>query len=188
MKEMITNCYHMRDTNGIKLRGGMLHAKSHNEAAQRATIGLSIGFTCSRRAAFYDKNGKEVSLYLSIHPEHTIGYDKALTEYRAKKEAEAEQREIEEANEREDESELTSWHYPASSLILLSTMKSNLDQISEVLRSLNANYGRGSIVAVRLFLDGKGEFDRKPYGCRVETRKFRLNKETVFALEHQKAY
>lgn len=61
----------------------------------------------------------------------------------------------------------------------------NLAAIRKVVERLNGLYGRGNVVAVRLFLDGRGEFDRTPYGCKRETRVFRISENTVFACGHQ---
>jgi hypothetical protein len=78
---METNCHHTRDGKGVKLTGGMLHAKSHDEAAERAQIGLTVQVKSGGRAYFADKTGREVSLYLSVHPEHTAKGKAALAAY-----------------------------------------------------------------------------------------------------------
>lgn len=82
---MKTNCYHTRDSKGIKLTGGMLHAENHDEAAERATLGLEVKISRSGRPMFCNKQGREVSLYLSVHPEHTAKGQKAIVEYRAER-------------------------------------------------------------------------------------------------------
>ena len=65
------------------------------------------------------------------------------------------------------------------------TADDNLIKVSAAIRRLNWNYGRGDIVAVRLFADGRIEFDLKGYGMRQETRRGRLVGNTVHALRHQ---
>lgn len=68
-------------------------------------------------------------------------------------------------------------------------MKSNLSRISDAISSLNAQYGRGTVQAIRLSLSGVGGFDYKPYSCAPKTRRFRIlskgDKITVFACGHQ---
>lgn len=69
---METICYHVRDPKQIKLVGGMIHAKDWQAAAERAISGYSVKLTGGLRAPrWIDKTGREVSIYLSIHPEHT---------------------------------------------------------------------------------------------------------------------
>lgn len=94
---MKTNCYHTRDNKGTKLTGGMLHASSHDEAAQRAAHGLTIAFSPSGRAIFRDKTGREVSLFLSVHPEHLSGYAAAQAAYNEERRKAREAAEKEEA-------------------------------------------------------------------------------------------
>jgi len=82
---MTTNCYHTRDGNGQKLTGGMLHATTHDEAAHKATAGLEVKVNRGN-AYFVDKEGRKVSLYLSVHPEHTPKGQAAIAKYRKEKE------------------------------------------------------------------------------------------------------
>lgn len=121
MKTMTTNCYHTRDRkDGVKLTGGMLHAKSMDEAQERAVCGLTVKIMWSR-AVFVDQQGREVSLYLSVHPEHTSLGQKALAEYRA---AEQVRRDTEEAERTADEEKLAclvSKHGIKQAIINLST-------------------------------------------------------------------
>lgn len=62
-------------------------------------------------------------------------------------------------------------------------------QLREPLDSLNSNYGRGSVGAIRLCLDGEGVFEQKPFGLRSTQRRFHIVSSvrgvTVFALGHQ---
>ncbi len=69
---METICYHGRDAKGIKLFGGMTHAKDWQAAAERAISGYSVKVSAGFRSPrWVDKDGREVSIYLSVHPEHT---------------------------------------------------------------------------------------------------------------------
>jgi len=94
---MRTNCYHTRDGKGVKLTGGMCNASTYEQAAQRAAHGLTIAFANSGMPIFQDKTGREVSLYLSVHPEHLSNYPVALAAYQETK------RKAREAAEREEE-------------------------------------------------------------------------------------
>jgi hypothetical protein len=70
---MTTNCYHTRDANknSVKITGGMLHASSHDDAAMKAAHNLAVIIKPSGSPVFVDRQGREVSLYISVHPEHT---------------------------------------------------------------------------------------------------------------------
>jgi hypothetical protein len=57
--------------------------------------------------------------------------------------------------------------------------------LREALNHLNGRYGRGTVREIRLSLAGEGEFDREPYGLRLETRTFRIRGLTVYALGRQ---
>lgn len=56
-------------------------------------------------------------------------------------------------------------------------------QVVSALRNLNGIYGRGDLVSVNVT---RRTFIRKPFQCRPETRTFKLEGNTVFALGHQK--
>jgi hypothetical protein len=59
--------------------------------------------------------------------------------------------------------------------------------VREALQSLNANYGYGDVESVRVFFDGRIEFDVKGFQMRPQTRRGHLvNGRTVKALGHQK--
>ena len=62
---------------------------------------------------------------------------------------------------------------------------SNLAKVSAAIRTLHGRHVRGDLLAVRLFADGRIEFDQKGYGMRQETRRGRLAGNTVHALRHQ---
>lgn len=68
---MKTNCYHRRNTKDQKVVGGMTHCKSYEEAAAVACHGLTVQTTPTGRLYFADATGREVRVYLSVHPEHT---------------------------------------------------------------------------------------------------------------------
>jgi hypothetical protein len=64
------------------------------------------------------------------------------------------------------------------------------ERVFEAIRAINANHGRGDVIRIKLFLNGKGEFTQKPFGLKARQRYFRLvskgNKTTVFCLGHQR--
>lgn len=82
---METNCYHGRDKTDKKIFGGMLHAKTMNEAAEKAHAKLGVKVGPNARAYFVDQLGNEVRLYISVHPEHTAKGQAALAAYYAEK-------------------------------------------------------------------------------------------------------
>lgn len=53
------------------------------------------------------------------------------------------------------------------------------------LQRLNTLYGRGDVRNVKVYLDGRIEWTRQPYGLKTETRHGRIVGDTVFALGHQ---
>ena len=93
-----TFCYHGRDSQGVKLFGGMLHAANWEDAAERATAGHGVKLRAGPGAHWVDKDGREVSLYLSVMPDQTKRGETLTREARKVREEENEKR----AKEQED--------------------------------------------------------------------------------------
>ena len=49
-----------------------------------------------------------------------------------------------------------------------------VERCRPLLESLNAQYGKGNVGAIRLFLDGTGDFIQTPFQCRPRKLTFRL--------------
>ncbi len=98
---MKTYCYHGRDSQGVKLFGGMLHAESWEQASERAMAGLTIKLNAGIGSHWVDSTGREVSLYLSVMPDQTER-GKALTR-EARKVRDAEDARRAEMEREEDE-------------------------------------------------------------------------------------
>ena len=67
---MKSNCFHYRSSKDQKLVGGMVHYRNYEEAAVFARSGLVVKQSPSGRLYFADTKGREVRVYLSVHPEH----------------------------------------------------------------------------------------------------------------------
>lgn len=59
-------------------------------------------------------------------------------------------------------------------------------QIRQALTVLNWHHGKGEVVKVSTPRNGRGGFDIKPYGLTVQTRVYRIEGRTVYALGHQR--
>lgn len=98
-----TYTYHIRNTKGEKIIGGMIHAENLEDAAERVTHGFSatISQGGGRNIFVRDKDGIEVSIYLSVLPEYTERGQRELAAERQKR-AEKRRKEQEEAEALEE--------------------------------------------------------------------------------------
>lgn len=96
--------YHTRlsGNNTVKVVGGSFGGQVDQETIERLVNNLfSVIIKPSGRPVFVDRDGREVSLYITVDPENTSKGKKALQEERARKEVLAE-KERELASEVED--------------------------------------------------------------------------------------
>jgi hypothetical protein len=85
--------YHTRlsSNNTVKVVGGSFGGQVDQETIERLVNNLfNVIIKPSGRAVFVDRDGREVSLYVTIDPKNTSKGKKALQEERARKEALAE--------------------------------------------------------------------------------------------------
>lgn len=82
-----TFCYHTRlsNNNTVKLQGGMLHASGIEDAYERVAAMYTIQVSktsISGTPEFIDKEGRKISIYLSVHAEHTDTHKEEITRQR----------------------------------------------------------------------------------------------------------
>lgn len=84
---------HTRGQNGEKYSGGTWYCDGDlNQAADQLTASHDIIVTNSGRVSFVDKNGRMISIYLTIDPAETEKGKRVLKEHNEKKRREEKER------------------------------------------------------------------------------------------------
>tara|TARA_R110000744_G_C19371770_1_gene563257 strand:+ start:84537 stop:84935 length:399 start_codon:yes stop_codon:yes gene_type:complete len=96
--------YHTRlaGDDSVKVCGGSFGGSIDQDTVERLTRLFTVKVKTSGRAVFVDRNGREVSLYISVDPEKTEVGKAAIAEYNKEKEKQEAARMAQEEKEQEE--------------------------------------------------------------------------------------